>query len=77
MVGNDPAVNMITFENVRVYRKGKMNDVLAAMERTTEDLIEEEAEKSRKLREIEEKKGGRLKRPDVAAQDYHPRIKPE
>lgn len=63
----------IIWEDVFIYRKGKRESVEASREKTAEDLLDEEAERSRLKRETEEKKGGRLKRPEM--NDYHPKVK--
>lgn len=65
------------WEDVRVYRKGKREQVIARGEMTSEEQLEQEAEVNRKIREQKEKLGGRLKRP-ISDQEYHPtKMKPE
>lgn len=64
----------IIWENVHVFRKGKMEDVLERQSMTAEDQIEAEQEISRKRREELEKKKGRLTAPPP--EDYHPLKKP-
>lgn len=66
----------IMWEDVRVFRKGKKEEVLAREAMTAEDLINEEAEISRKKREALEKQGGRLRRP-VSDAEYNPKQPPK
>lgn len=64
----------IMWENVRVFRKGKREEILERESMTSEELVAQEEEISRKRREEREKLGGRLKRPDIP--DYHPKKGP-
>jgi hypothetical protein len=63
------------WENVKVIRKGKRDEVEARETETEEDLVAREAEISRKRRAEIEAQPGRLKRP--VGDEYHPKVKPE
>lgn len=67
--------DVVIWENVTVYRRGKREAVIAKDSRTQEDLLEQEAEDSRLKRVEAESKPGRLKRP--VGEDYHPKAGPK
>ncbi len=69
--------DQIMWENIRVFRKGKKEELLERDLRTTEDQINDEAEKSRLIRAAKESQPGQLKRPEIPAQEYHPNKGPK
>lgn len=69
--------NHIYFDDVHVFREGKMDEVMASMDRTAEDLIADEEEQSRVKREAKLAKKGQLTRPEIRDEEYHPRKGPK
>lgn len=63
------------WENVKVIRQGKREEVEERETKTDSDLVAEEQEISRVKRAAAEAQPGRLRRPDD--KDYHPQRKPE
>ena len=63
------------WEDVKVYRAGKREEVLANENKTVEDLVTEEAEISRQRRAAKEAQAGQLRRPEI--ENYTPKQGPK
>lgn len=74
VTGNDGSDSWI-IDDVWVVREGKVDEVMSALDKTTEDLHEEEQEKSRLARAAKASRPGELTPPE--APDYHPKNGPK
>lgn len=63
----------IIIENVHIFRKGKMDEVLARQDMTSEEQMDAESELSRQRREAAAAKKGQL--PVQPDPEYHPKAR--